>query len=63
MHHIYICSINFNINNLKIQEEEVAEIKTIPLNELIAAIKSKKNNFVPHGTDYYSFVFDKIKKY
>lgn len=62
LHHIYVCSINFNIDTLKIQKEEVAEIKLIPLNKLIIELKTKNNNFVPHGNDYYDFVFNELKK-
>ena len=62
LHHIYICNINFNFDALKIQVEEVSEIKTIKLENLITAVITEKNNFVPHGKDYYSFVFNELKK-
>ena len=62
LHHIYVCCINFNIENLKIQLEEVAKIKTIALNKLITKVNADNNNFVPHGNDYYTFVFNEIKK-
>ena len=63
LHHVYICSINFNIETLKIQQEEVAKIKMIALNKLISKVNSNNNKFVPHGNDYYTFVFDEIKKH
>ena len=63
LHHVYICCINFNIETLKIQQEEVAKIKMIPLNKLISKINCDNNNFVPHGNDYFTFVFNEIKKY
>lgn len=63
LHHIYICKINFDIKSLKIQTEEVSEIKNIELQALIEAVNSKNNNFVPHGNSYYNFVFNTIKKY
>tara|TARA_R110001583_G_C5649795_1_gene408618 strand:- start:678 stop:1226 length:549 start_codon:yes stop_codon:yes gene_type:complete len=63
LHHIYICEINFDIQSLKIQKEEVSEIKKISLNTLINSIKDPLNKFVPHGNDYYTFVFNEIKKY
>jgi len=62
LHHIYICSKKFQIDTLKIQKEEVAEIKTIKLEHLIYKVSEGKNNFVPHGKDYYSFVFSELKK-
>lgn len=62
LHHIYICIVNFDFNALKIQVEEISEIKTIKLESLITAVLKEKNNFVPHGKDYYSFVFSELKK-
>lgn len=62
LHHIYRCSINLNIDTLEIQKDEVAEIKLVPLNKLIIEVKTKNNNFVPHGNDYYNFVFNELKK-
>ena len=62
LHHIYICCKKFKIESLKIQVEEISEIKTIKLEHLIDEISKEKNNFVPHGKDYYSFVFKEIKK-
>ena len=62
LHYIYICILNFNFNALKIQVEEVSEIKIITLENLIDEVSKEKNNFVPHGQDYYSFVFNELKK-
>ena len=62
LHHIYMCKINFDIKSLKIQTEEVSKIKSIDLQSLIEAVNSNKNNFVPHGNNYYNFVFNAIKK-
>jgi isopentenyldiphosphate isomerase len=62
LHHIYICRLNFNISELKIQKEEVSEIKLISLNKLILAVELNNPNFVPHGKTYYDIVFSAIKK-
>lgn len=62
LHHIYVCTVNFDFNTLKIQVEEVSEIKIMNLERLIDEISKEKNNFVPHGKDYYSFVFGELKK-
>ena len=62
LHHIYMCEIDIDISTLKIQKEEVASIKTISITDLITEVHSEKNNFVPHGTDYYNFVLNTIKK-
>ncbi|SFS69144.1 NUDIX hydrolase [Lutibacter maritimus] len=61
LHHIYICRINFNFDTLRIQREEVSEIKTIELSNLIKEVLNEKNCFVPHGKDYYTFVFNELK--
>jgi isopentenyldiphosphate isomerase len=61
LHHIYICRINFNFDTLRIKREEVLEIKTIELSNLIKEVLNEKNCFVPHGKDYYTFVFNKLK--
>ena len=63
LHHIYICENNFDFHSLKIQKEEVSEIKKISLDTLIDSINKPLNNFVPHGNDYYTFIFNEIKKY
>jgi isopentenyldiphosphate isomerase len=63
LHHIYICENNFDFHSLKIQKEEVSEIKKIDIDKLIDSINNPLNKFVPHGNDYYNFVFNKIKKY
>lgn len=61
LHHVYICSLNFKIETLKIQQEEIAKIKMIALNKLISKVNTNNNSFVPHGNDYFTFVFDEIK--
>ena len=63
LHYIYVCKINFDIATLKIQEEEVAEVKKIALNELKKLVLEPNNNFVPHGVDYYNLVFNQIENY
>ncbi len=62
LHHIYVCTVNFDFITLKIQVEEVSEIKIMNLVRLIDEISKEKKNFVPHGKDYYSFVFSELKK-
>jgi hypothetical protein len=54
--------VNFDFNALKIQVEEVSKIKIMKLESLITAVFNEKNNFVPHGKDYYTFVFNELKK-
>lgn len=63
LHHIFLCEIQFNINTLKIQKEEVAKIKSTDIESLIHKVTFDSNRFVPHGKDYYTFVFNSIKNY
>jgi len=61
LHYIYVCEIDFDINTLKIQKEEVSAILSIPLNDLIKKVTTP--DFVPRTDNYYPFVFEKIKNY
>ena len=61
IHYIYVCEIDFEINQLKIQKEEVSAIKSIHLNDLIE--KVKEPDFVPRTDNYYPFIFENIKNY
>lgn len=61
LHYIYMCKLNFELNNLKIQKEEVAAIDKISLAKLIQHITSNQIEFVPHGKDYFKLVFEAIK--
>lgn len=63
LHYIYLCEINFEIDQLKIQKEEVSAIKTIELANLKQQVKTQGNNFVPHGADYYELIFNEIANY
>ena len=62
LHYIYMCKLNFDVNLLKPQTEEVLAIKMIHLNDLIVEINSNSSNFVPHGKEYFDLVFENIKK-
>jgi isopentenyldiphosphate isomerase len=62
LHHIYICKVLFDFSSLKIQQEEVAALKIMPLHYLINDIKKNKNQYVPHGNKYYNLVFNALKK-
>ncbi|WP_111707947.1 NUDIX hydrolase [Lutibacter citreus] len=63
IHHIYMCNINFDFDSLKVQKEEVSEIKLITLKKLIDSLKLNNNGFVPHGENYYNLVLENLKKY
>lgn len=61
LHHIYMCQVEFNIDTLKIQKEEVSAIQSIKLNDLTKKVKTA--DFVPRTDNYYPFIFENIKKY
>lgn len=63
LHHIYLCQLEFDIDSIKIQEEEVAAVASIKLNELIEKVTLKNNDFVPRTNNYYNLVFEKIRKF
>lgn len=63
LHHVYMCNLNFDFDSLKVQEEEVSEIKLITLKKLADTLKIKDNGFVPHGKNYYILVIKNLNKY
>lgn len=62
LHHIYISELKTDIKDLKIQEEEVAAIKLIPISSLQNELEHNAAKYVPHGMEYYTRVFDEIHK-
>lgn len=63
LHHIYLCKLDTKIENLKIEEDEVAQIKLIPIDVLKFELKNNSNSYVPHGQSYYNRIFDAIKQF
>ena len=63
IHYIYMCEIDFEIESLIIQKEEVSEIDKIKLDDLVNRIDSKDSDFVPRENEYYNRIFKKIKNY
>ncbi|PHR71841.1 MAG: NUDIX hydrolase [Lutibacter sp.] len=64
IHHIYLCKLTKDINLLKIQKEEVSQIKLIPIDEFKDQLKKHafENVFVPHYPEYYDFILTNIDK-
>jgi isopentenyl-diphosphate delta-isomerase len=60
-HHIYICMLNHEINNLEIQESEVAAIKLIAIDAYKLELRNNPEKYVPHGDTYYDSIFNAIK--
>ncbi len=64
IHHIYIGKLIVDINELKIQQEELSEIKLINIDTFKSYLNKQDfyKTFVPHFSEYYSFIFDKISQ-
>ncbi|OSY89390.1 hydrolase [Tenacibaculum holothuriorum] len=58
-HHVFIAELTIPIKKLKIQKEEVDELKLFDLNTLINT-KNLENVLLPQYHDYYSFVYYSI---
>lgn len=61
-HHVFIAKLKVPISNLKIQEEEVADIKLFDLS-VLKDTKNLKNVLLSRFHEYYCMVFDKIIAY
>ena len=55
---IYQTKTNININNIKIQKEEVSEVKLIDKNEFNKLINN--NKIVPSVLERYNYIKDKL---
>lgn len=64
IHHIYLAKLELDIGLLRIQREELSEIRLISMISFESAAKKSQDSIflVPHYPDYYSFVLNKIKK-
>ena len=58
--YLYLLKFDGNIKQLKIQEEEVQEIKFFKLNELEKQLKENPEKFTPYG-DYFYEIINKIR--
>lgn len=63
LHHIYICLFETSLKKLIIQEDEVTEVKLIPIDLLKSELEKNNTLYVPHGAAYYNSVFDAIKHF
>lgn len=49
---LFICKINFELNQVQLQNEEVSEIQLLNFETLISKLESKDSGFVPRSHDY-----------
>jgi isopentenyl-diphosphate Delta-isomerase len=61
-YYVYFLKFNGNVDELKLQKEELQKIKFISLSELKKELKNKSNNLVPHK-NYWTQIINQIKKY
>ncbi|WP_010522596.1 NUDIX hydrolase [Aquimarina agarivorans] len=59
--HLYVLEFAVNINELKLQTEEVTAVKLIDINDLEKQLKIVPASFVPHGKTYYNYIISAIK--
>jgi isopentenyldiphosphate isomerase len=64
IHQIYLCKLVDDIQTLRIQKEELSEIRLISIDAFESAIN--KANFekiyVPHYPDYYRFILKRVRE-
>ncbi|RZS90512.1 NUDIX hydrolase [Aquimarina brevivitae] len=59
--YLYIALLNLEVENCKLQREEVAELKAISIPSFEQKItKGNLTEFVPHGKDYYTLILAHI---
>ena len=59
--HLFICCTPIIIEHLKLQVEEVAEIKLLTIPDFERELQNSYTKFVPHGIKYYSYIIESIK--
>ena len=62
IHYIYLSKLTKSIDQLKIQKEELTDLKLIPFKDCQRSLQSPKfdSKFVAHSNKYYQFVFNHI---
>lgn len=63
IHYIYISKLCCSLNKLKIQEDELTDLKLVDINEFRKILKNKENTFVPHSDKYYKFILKEIEEH
>ncbi|MDO5977365.1 NUDIX hydrolase [Flavivirga spongiicola] len=63
-HHVYITKLTVPLETLKLQIEEVAELKLILMNQLKRELQDEKKsaNYAPYAMTYFNMVFNAIRK-
>ena len=59
--YLFICCSPISTKQLKLQVEEVSEVKLLPIIDFENQLKNNYTSFVPHGMEYYSYILRSIK--
>ena len=59
--YLYLVKFPVKIDQLKLQKEEVAEVKLLAIKEFLNELKINGDQYVPHGNDYYKFIIEAIQ--
>ena len=59
--HLFICCTPIIIEHLKLQVEEVADVKLIEIADFKKLLENNYHEFVPHGTEYYTYIIRSIE--
>ncbi len=60
---VYLIEADLNVNTLKLQKEEVAEVKFIPYKKFEEEISSGDDKYVPHPEEYRRLFEELHKRY
>ena len=63
LNHIYLSILNQPISSLRLQSDEVANIKLLSTKDFKKEINDSilQKKYVPHGDEYYNFICEEIK--
>ncbi|WP_109298740.1 NUDIX domain-containing protein [Aquimarina sp. AU474] len=63
IHHIYMTPLKVPLTSLQLQQEEVADITLIKIDELIKALSNhnKAKKYVPHDKKYFEMILKEIE--
>ncbi|MBO0341267.1 MAG: NUDIX domain-containing protein [Bacteroidota bacterium] len=63
LHHIFLCKLQVPLNQLKKQENEVADLALVPLFKFAEETwgLASMGKYVPHGPTYYKTIIKEIK--
>ena len=62
--YVYIAELTVPMDRLKLQPEEVAELKLLPISELKKVVFSskKEGSYVPYSQEYFNMVFKAVEE-